>query len=144
MIKHKPDPTAVIRALRSAAPYIRLFKGKTFVVKAGGGVFGDPEATRALIEQVAILHSLGVKVVFVHGGGPQLTEVSEKLGVPTTWPPRVRSSWSSRDRARPKSAMRGWSSSSTMTLDGFRSRCRMPCSWACWVDRKSTRRTPVT
>lgn len=83
MIKHKPDPSAVIRALRSAAPYIRLFKGKTFVVKAGGGVFGDPEATRALIEQVAILHSLGVKVVFVHGGGPQLTEVSEKLGVPT-------------------------------------------------------------
>ena len=41
MIKHKPDPAAVIRALRSAAPYIRLFKGKTFVVKAGGGVFGD-------------------------------------------------------------------------------------------------------
>ncbi|NDE07290.1 MAG: hypothetical protein EBZ89_07865 [Chloroflexi bacterium] len=70
MIKHKPDPTAVIRALRSAAPYIRLFKGKTFVVKAGGGVFGDPEATRALIEQVAILHSLGVKVVFVEQYAP--------------------------------------------------------------------------
>ncbi|MFZ9708411.1 MAG: acetylglutamate kinase [Steroidobacteraceae bacterium] len=83
MIMHRPDPTAVIRALRSAAPYIRLFKGKTFVIKAGGGVFGDPTATRGLIEQIAILHSLGVRVVFVHGGGPQLTEVSEKLGVPT-------------------------------------------------------------
>jgi acetylglutamate kinase len=83
MIMHRPDPSAVIRALRGAAPYIRLFKGKTFVVKAGGGVFGDPEATRNIIEQIAILHTLGVRVVFVHGGGPQLTEVTEKLGVPT-------------------------------------------------------------
>ena len=83
MIMHRADPTAVIRALRSAAPYIRLYKGKTFVVKAGGGVFGDPAATRALIEQIAVLHSLGIRVVFVHGGGPQLTEVTEKLGVPT-------------------------------------------------------------
>ena len=83
MIMHRADPAAVIRALRSAAPYIRLYKGKTFVVKAGGGVFGDAEATRALVEQIAILHSLGIRVVFVHGGGPQLTEVTEKLGVPT-------------------------------------------------------------
>ena len=83
MIMHRPDPSAVIRALRGATPYIRLFKGKTFVVKAGGGVFGDPQATRNIIEQIAILHSLGVRVVFVHGGGPQLTEVTEKLGVPT-------------------------------------------------------------
>lgn len=83
MILHRTDPAAVIRALRSAAPYIRLFKGKTFVVKAGGGVFGDPAATRALVEQIAVLHSLGIRVVFVHGGGPQLTEVTEKLGVPT-------------------------------------------------------------
>ena len=83
MIMHRTDPAAVIRALRSAAPYIRLFKGRTFVVKAGGGVFGDPAATRALVEQIAVLHSLGIRVVFVHGGGPQLTEVTEKLGVPT-------------------------------------------------------------
>ena len=83
MIMHRADPAAVIRALRSAAPYIRLYKGKTFVVKAGGGVFGDAAATRALIEQIAVLHSLGIRVVFVHGGGPQLTEVTEKLGVPT-------------------------------------------------------------
>ena len=52
MIMHRADPAAVIRALRSAAPYIRLYKGKTFVVKAGGGVFGDPAATRALVEQI--------------------------------------------------------------------------------------------
>ncbi len=83
MIMHRPDPTAAIRSLRSAAPYIRMYKGKTFVVKAGGGVFADAAAVRGLIEQIAILHYFGVRVVFVHGGGPQLTEITEKLGVPT-------------------------------------------------------------
>ena len=83
MIMHSPDRSASIRALRSAAPYIRMYKGKTFVVKAGGAVFGDAVATRALIEQIAILHYLGIRVVMVHGGGPQLTEVTEALGVPT-------------------------------------------------------------
>ena len=83
MIMHRPDPTAAIRSLRSAAPYIRMYKGKTFVVKAGGGVFADPVAVRGLIEQIAILHYFGVRVVFVHGGGPQLTEITEQLGVPT-------------------------------------------------------------
>jgi acetylglutamate kinase len=83
MIMHRPDPAAAIRSLRSAAPYIRMYKGKTFVVKAGGGVFADPQAVRGLIEQIAILHYFGVRVVFVHGGGPQLTEITEQLGVPT-------------------------------------------------------------
>jgi len=83
MIIHSPEKSAAIRALRSAAPYIRMYKGKTFVVKAGGAVFGDPVATKALIEQLAILHYLGIRVVFVHGGGPQLTQVTEAMGVPT-------------------------------------------------------------
>ncbi|MGA3157392.1 MAG: acetylglutamate kinase [Steroidobacteraceae bacterium] len=83
MILHRADQLATIRALRAAAPYIRLYKGKTFVIKAGGAVFGDEQLTRALIEQIAILHYLGIRVVLVHGGGPQLTELSEALGVPT-------------------------------------------------------------
>jgi acetylglutamate kinase len=83
MIMHSPDKSTVIRALRSAAPYIRLYKGKTFVVKAGGAVFGDAAATSALIEQIAILHTLGIRVVMVHGGGPQLSQVTEAMGVPT-------------------------------------------------------------
>src|SRR2546423_3111352 len=83
MIMHRSDQALAIRALRSAAPYIRMYKGKTFVVKAGGGVFGDPQATRSLVEQIAILHHFGVRVVLVHGGGPQLTELAEALGAPT-------------------------------------------------------------
>jgi acetylglutamate kinase len=83
MLMHRGDQTLAIRALKSAAPYIRMYKGKTFVVKAGGGVFGDPATTRQLVEQIAILHYFGVRVVMVHGGGPQLTELSDALGVPT-------------------------------------------------------------
>jgi acetylglutamate kinase len=80
---HRGDQTLAIRALKNAAPYIRMYKGKTFVVKAGGGVFGDDATTRTLIEQIGILHYFGVRVVMVHGGGPQLTVLSEALGVPT-------------------------------------------------------------
>jgi acetylglutamate kinase len=83
MIVHRPDPVASVRSLRSAAPYIRMYKGKIFIVKAGGAVFGDAAMMRALIEQIALLHYLGIRVVLVHGGGPQLTELTEALGVPT-------------------------------------------------------------
>jgi acetylglutamate kinase len=83
MIMNRNDHALAIRALRSAAPYIRMYKGKTFVVKAGGGVFADADSTRLLIEQLAILLYLGVRVVMVHGGGPQLTELSASLGLAT-------------------------------------------------------------
>jgi acetylglutamate kinase len=83
MIMHRSDQTLAIRALKCAAPYIRMYKGKTFVVKTGGGVFAENSTTRALVEQIAILHYFGVRVVLVHGGGPQLTELSAALGVPT-------------------------------------------------------------
>ena len=83
MITNPTDHTATIRALKSAAPYIRMYKGKTFVIKAGGGVFGSPALTQQLMEQISILHYMGVRVVMVHGGGPQLTEVSDAMGVQT-------------------------------------------------------------
>jgi acetylglutamate kinase len=83
MIVHSSEKNAVIRSLRAAAPYIRLYKGKSFVIKVGGAVFADAVVLRAFIEQIAILHHLGIRVVLVHGGGPQLTAVTEALGVPT-------------------------------------------------------------
>jgi len=81
MIMNRGDQTLAIRALKSAAPYIRMYKGKTFVIKAGGGVFADDDSTRVLIEQIGILHYFGVRVVMVHGGGPQVTQLQEALGV---------------------------------------------------------------
>ena len=78
---HRTDTTVIVRALKSAAPYIRMYEGKIFIIKASGGVFGDAASTRALMEQVAILHQVGVRVVIVHGGGPQLTEIQQSLGL---------------------------------------------------------------
>lgn len=78
---NRTDPMITVRALKSAAPYIRIFKGKVFVIKASGGVFGNPDATRALMEQVAILHQVGIRVVVVHGGGEQLTGVQQSMGI---------------------------------------------------------------
>ena len=79
------DRAIVVSALKHAAPYIRLFKGKTFVLKAGGEVFVDALQTRALMEQVGILHQVGVRVVLVHGGGPQSTQLAKALGMDTTF-----------------------------------------------------------
>jgi len=83
MITSRPDPSIAVRALKSAAPYIRMYKNKVFIIKAGGAVFSDEVSTRALIEQVAILHQVGIKTVLVHGGGPQLDSLQATLGIDT-------------------------------------------------------------
>src|ERR1700694_1791879 len=77
------NPSVAVRALKSAAPYIRMYKNKIFVIKAGGAVFSDEVSMRALIGQVAILHQVGIKTVLVHGGGPQLDSVQAALGIET-------------------------------------------------------------
>jgi acetylglutamate kinase len=74
------ERTIVVTALRHAAPYIRMYKRKVFVLKAGGEAFTSPRTTRALIEQIGILHQVGIRVVVVHGGGPQSTELATRLG----------------------------------------------------------------
>jgi acetylglutamate kinase len=79
----RPDPSVAVLALMSAAPYIRMYKNKVFVIKAGGEVFNDEVSTRALIEQVAILHQVGIKTVLVHGGGPQLDSMQKTMGIVT-------------------------------------------------------------
>jgi acetylglutamate kinase len=73
----------VITALRHALPYLRLFKNKVFVIKAGGDAFVSNDTTRALLEQIGILHQVGIRVVLVHGGGPQSTALAKRLGLET-------------------------------------------------------------
>jgi acetylglutamate kinase len=83
MIGHTGEQAVTVRALRGAAPYMHMYKGKIFVIKTGGGAFRDGATMRAFVEQIAILHHLGIRVVLVHGGGPQLDLVAAKLGVQT-------------------------------------------------------------
>jgi len=77
------DRAVVVSALKHAAPYIRLFKRKVFVLKVGGEVFADAADTRALMEQVGILYQVGIRVVVVHGGGAQSTKLASDLGIDT-------------------------------------------------------------
>lgn len=74
---------AEVAALKHAIPYVRMFKGKTFVVKLGGETIADEARFRGLIEQVDALHQVGIRVVLVHGGGPQSTALATALGIPT-------------------------------------------------------------
>lgn len=77
------DRHIAVAALRAAAPYLRLFQGSTFVIKAGGDVVANRKRIRALMEQVGLLHRLGIRVVVVHGGGGQATDLASRLGLET-------------------------------------------------------------
>ncbi|MBX3297158.1 MAG: acetylglutamate kinase [Acidobacteria bacterium] len=70
--------------LREALPYIQRFQGKTFVVKFSGKVTEDRENLSSLAEELALLHQVGIRVCVIHGGGKQLTELAQKLGVVQT------------------------------------------------------------
>ena len=74
-----PDSYA---SLRSAAQYVRAFRGKTFVFKLGGEVLEDPTVRRAVCEQLNVLWSFSIKLVIVHGGGASLDALCESLALP--------------------------------------------------------------
>lgn len=78
MNRSRPTGTG-FGALRAAAPYLRLYRGRVFVVKLGGEVLSRASRIQALVEQAGVLQALGVRVVIVHGGGPQSTELTERL-----------------------------------------------------------------
>ncbi|MEX2496320.1 MAG: acetylglutamate kinase [Woeseia sp.] len=80
-MNERHDRAVVVSALKHAAPYVRLFKGKVFVLKVGGEVFANLADTRALMEQVGILNQVGIRIVLVHGGGPQSTKLAAALGL---------------------------------------------------------------
>ena len=73
-----------LELLREALPYIQKFKGKTFVVKFSGKVTENKENLASLAEELALLHQVGIRLCVVHGGGKQLSELAERLGVAQT------------------------------------------------------------
>lgn len=68
--------------LRAATPYVNQFREKIFVVKVGGDLLGDPAHRAHLADQLTVLHQLGIRMVVVHGGGPQVDEACRRLGIP--------------------------------------------------------------
>jgi acetylglutamate kinase len=73
-----PNETASL--LIQALPYIRRFTGKILVLKVGGLPMTDPDRARSLAKDVLLLHSVGIRPVLVHGGGPQIDDLMRKLG----------------------------------------------------------------
>ncbi len=73
----------VMRAevLNEALPYIQKYYGKTVVVKYGGNAMIKPELKKAVMSDIILLSLVGVKVVLVHGGGPEISGMLNKLGI---------------------------------------------------------------
>jgi acetylglutamate kinase len=74
------DPTRGIAGLKGALRYVRAYRDQVFVVKLGGDVLNDADVLDQVAAQIALLSSLSIRLVVVHGGGPQATALSRRLG----------------------------------------------------------------
>ena len=68
------------QVLTQALPYIKKYSGKIVVIKYGGNAMVSEELKQQVMEDIALLWLIGVKVVLVHGGGPEISETMKKLG----------------------------------------------------------------
>ena len=74
------DTTRGIAGLKGALRYVRAYRDQVFVVKLGGEVLSDPAVRDQVAAQLALLSSLNIRLVVVHGGGPQASALSRALG----------------------------------------------------------------
>jgi acetylglutamate kinase len=74
------DTTKGITGLKGALRYVRAYRDHVFVIKLGGDVLADSEALDRVAAQMGLLSSLSIRIVVVHGGGPQATALSRRLG----------------------------------------------------------------
>ncbi len=79
MISIRDKAEIIVEAL----PYIREFYGKTVVVKYGGSAMGSPELENAVMQDLVLLKYVGMNLVVVHGGGPEITNMLKRLGIKT-------------------------------------------------------------
>jgi acetylglutamate kinase len=69
--------------LLEALPYLRRFQGQTLVIKYGGAAMKEPELKKGFAQDITLFQTLGIQVVLVHGGGPQIGKLLEDLQIPT-------------------------------------------------------------
>ena len=75
------DAVSQARLLAQALPYMQRYENKTIVVKYGGHAMGDPALGQAFARDIALLKQSGVNPIVVHGGGPQIGQMLDKLGI---------------------------------------------------------------
>ncbi|GAB1475820.1 acetylglutamate kinase [Bacillota bacterium] len=78
MVQHQKDKAA---SLVQALPYIQKFNGKTIVIKYGGNAMIAEALKDAVIRDIVLLSLVGIKVVLVHGGGPEITQMLKRLNI---------------------------------------------------------------
>lgn len=81
----RTDPEATAEVLTQALPYIQRFARRTVVVKYGGHAMTDPALARLFADDIVLMHSVGIRPVVVHGGGPQIGELMARLGKEATF-----------------------------------------------------------
>jgi len=81
MINKKNDPVQIAHVLSEALPYIQKFSGKTIVIKYGGNAMVDDVLKSGFARDIVLLKQVGLNPVVVHGGGPQIGQQLEKLGM---------------------------------------------------------------
>ncbi len=69
------------QVLTAALPYIQKYYGKTVVVKYGGNAMINPELKQAVMSDIILLTLVGIKIVLIHGGGPEISGMLKKLGI---------------------------------------------------------------
>jgi acetylglutamate kinase len=79
-----PD-TSSVATLLEALPYIREFHGRTIVIKYGGAAMREESLREAFATDVVLLKYVGINPVIVHGGGPEITETMERMGMEVRW-----------------------------------------------------------
>ncbi len=74
--------TARVQAeiLVQALPYIQKWRGSIFVIKYGGAVMQDPHLAGQAMQDIVLMHCVGIRPVIVHGGGPEISEAMKRLG----------------------------------------------------------------
>lgn len=83
MLKRRKNETGwdSAKTLSEALPFIQRYAGRTIVIKFGGHAMGSPELTRDFANDVVLLKQFGVRPVIVHGGGPQIGRMLERLNI---------------------------------------------------------------
>ena len=82
---HKKRSLAQPAVLSEALPYMRRHAGETFVVKYGGHTMGDPTLAELFANDVVLLSHVGISAIIVHGGGPQIAEMLDRLKIQSTF-----------------------------------------------------------
>lgn len=80
MSSTKPSAEVTSQVLIQALPYIQKYKDKVIVIKYGGNAMINEELKDAVMGDIVLLHAIGIKVVLVHGGGPEITDMLRRVG----------------------------------------------------------------